>query len=221
MDSILSVKNYDSDSILCQNQIYVLLFFAKSISLRPIKLYDTVKKSSTFDIQIFGLRNKSYDFEFEIRKDFFEAFPTRNFFETGKGEVIAKLDKNERMIKLNLMVTCVVILECDRSLEKFEYPIQAQEDLYYNFSVDTEVENYDDNIFYISPTTESINIAQLVYELISLKIPMRKIHPKYSENNEDFFYSTDQDREPSQENQIDESDSLANKLRILQNRYNK
>ena len=147
-------------------------------------------------------------------------------FETGNCKVTAQLEKNERMLILNVEVKGTIELTCDRSLEKFDYPIGVQEQLFYNYSIEGEEvsDDDDDNIFYISSTTERINISHPIYELIGLQIPMRKIHPKY-EDEEDFFYSSDFEEDnddfEAEENIENDEGSLEDKLKNLQNRFNK
>lgn len=194
--------------------------------MRPVKFTKAVKTLKLFDIQIFGLKNKSYDFAFEVNRNFFEVLPDHDLFETGNCQVTAQLEKTERMLRLDLQIEGTIELTCDRSLEKFDFPIQTEEQLYYNYSVDEEQDSDDDNIFYISSTTESINIAHPIYELIGLEVPMRKIHPKYAQDDEEFFYSTaeiaeDEANADTENTDENEADSLADKLKDLQNRFNK
>ncbi len=191
--------------------------------MRPVKFTEALKALRNFNIQIFGLKNKSYDFTFEVNRAFFDAFPEHNLFETGNCQARVRLDKSEFMLKLDLQIEGTIELMCDRSLEKFDFPIRTQEQLYYNYTLDNQQDIDDDSIFYISSTTESINIAQPIYELIGLEIPMRKIHPKYAQDEAEFFYSTaqnEQDSETEYEHE-NESDSLADRLKDLQNRFNK
>lgn len=188
--------------------------------MRPVKFLKVVNTLQLFDIQIFGLKHKSYSFRFEVDTAFFEAFPDHNLFEKGNCTVNLELEKTERLLTLDFAIEGTLELTCDRSLEKFNFPFEVQEQLFYQYTTEVDKESDDEAIIYILPTAESINIAQPIYELINLQVPMRKIHPKYAED-EDFFYSTAETDESESENSEEITDSLQDKLQNLKNRFNK
>jgi uncharacterized metal-binding protein YceD (DUF177 family) len=98
-------------------------------------------------------------------------------------------------------------LTCDRSLELFDYQINSDKKLIFKYS---EVEGeISDEIIGVSKEVVKINIAQYLYEFIGIEIPMKKIHPKFQQQNQEeddseteLIYTTSKNEET--ENTIEE-----------------
>jgi len=135
-----------------------------------------VKELDKFDIDIIKLGTGSHDYQFEIGNSFFEAFGGE-IINKGKGNVNVTLDKNERLIDVTFHLDLEVELTCDRSLEKFDYQIDETEGLIFKYG-DEEGE-LDENIIIIPHNSQRINLAQPIYEFISLAVPMKKLHPRF------------------------------------------
>ena len=136
-----------------------------------------------FAIDIYKLANKVYTYQFDIGDSFFEHFG-QLLVESGKLKAIVTLDKQETLITINFDITGTVALVCDRSLEPFDYPIDIQERMLYQYG---EVEDQlTDEIAIITERTQQINVAQPLYEFIGLAVPMKRLHPKYADE-EDVF----------------------------------
>ena len=136
-----------------------------------------------FAIDIYKLANKVYTYQFDINEPFFEHFG-QLVVESGKLKAFVTLDKQETLITVNFDITGTVALICDRSLEPFDYPIHIQERMLYQYG-ETE-EQLTDEIATITDRTQQINIAQPIYEFIGLAVPMKRLHPKYADE-EDVF----------------------------------
>jgi uncharacterized metal-binding protein YceD (DUF177 family) len=151
-----------------------------------------------FDIDIFNLTNKDYQYEFEFDEQLFAAF-SDSPFQKGKGECKVALKKSETMIVLTFDVVGTVGLVCDRSLEEFDYQLDFEEKMILKFGEeDVEVS---ESMAIIHRDTQQINIGQFIYEFIMLDIPMKKLHPKFEEDEEDdeenesLIYSSDDSNE--------------------------
>ena len=104
------------------------------------------------------------------------------------------------MITVNLFIDGSVDLECDRSLEHFDYPISVNKEIIYKYG--DEEKELSEDVFVILKGEQEINIASFLYESISLEIPMKKLHPKFqddSDDNEVIYKSefTDESQEAS------------------------
>ncbi|MEO0405454.1 MAG: DUF177 domain-containing protein [Bacteroidota bacterium] len=87
------------------------------------------------------------------------------------------------MITLHFVVKASIELECDRSLELFDHPIQVEKDLIYKYG--DEDKELSEDVYVMTKGTQEINIANYLYEIINLEVPMKKLHPKFQDNNED------------------------------------
>ncbi|MFP4094773.1 MAG: YceD family protein [Cyclobacteriaceae bacterium] len=175
-----------------------------------------------FDIDIFRLANKQHQYQYQIDKRFFSLFE-HSPVEEGALDVNVTLDKQESLISVHFDIRGTLQLECDRSLEKFNYPIEIQERILYKYG--EKEEELSEEILIITSSTQKINLAQFIYEFIGLSVPMRKIHPKYAEEENPFvdgeiiFSSStaQQENASAEEDQEEPIDPRWNALKNLKN----
>jgi uncharacterized protein len=149
-----------------------------------------------YEITLINLKNKDYHFDFTMDKAFFELFDY-SLVENGNLKTNLVLSKSETMIQLFFHIEGTVELICDRSLENFDFPINLQEKMILKYG--EHHEQIDDELEIITRQTNIINIAQYMYEFISIAIPMKKLHPKFQEEEWDdeedsiLIYSSETD----------------------------
>lgn len=144
-----------------------------------------------FNIDIFKLSNGAHDYQFEIDNAFFEAFEN-SIVQKGRGKVDVVLNKSETLIELTFDIAVTTELECDRSLDMFDYPIHTRNTMILKFG--EEEEEINEEIAIIRRDRQRINLAQYIYEFIGLSIPMKKLHPRYTDENEsdELIYTSDE-----------------------------
>ena len=133
-----------------------------------------MKELSKYNIDIYGLEDKRYDYDMESGDAFFEELE-QDLIERGSFKTHVVLDKSATMLQLNFHTEGRVELICDRSLEPFEELIVSDERLILKFGDHNE--ELTDEIEIISRNTNRINIARYVFEFIALSLPVKKIHP--------------------------------------------
>lgn len=144
---------------------------------------NTVKKNSidTFKISIFHLQNKQYLHEFEGDDDFFMDLEQElKLIEKGQFKATVSLDKSETMIQMLYKITGSVELTCDRSLDLFDFPFDITQKMILKFSDHTE--EITEELMFIDRNVQYINVAQDIFDFICLQIPIKKLHPRYTEN---------------------------------------
>ena len=99
---------------------------------------------------------------------------------------------------LNFQIDASVELICDRSLDNFDYPVKVDEKVIIKFGED----NYalSEDVIVIKQDTSSINVAEFVYEFITLAVPLKKLHPRYEDEFEEddepeMIYTSQEDEE--------------------------
>ncbi|MEP1032068.1 DUF177 domain-containing protein [Ekhidna sp.] len=154
-----------------------------------------------YKIEIFGLSNSTHDFNFLFNDDLFTHFEN-SLVSKGKGTCDVILTKTDSMITLNLKIEGSIELECDRSLELFDFPISINKEIIYKYG--DEQEELSEDVFVILKGQQELNIAAFLYESISLEVPMKKLHPKFQNGPEsdEMIYVSETDKE-SQEESID------------------
>jgi uncharacterized protein len=135
-----------------------------------------VKKDTQYDLAIAKLASKTHHFAFELGPDFFAQFD-QNLIQEGHLHADVDLIKTELLLTLNFHIKGTVRLVCDRSLDEFDQPIDVQHQLLVRFG-DQELE-LDDNVLQITPDTQTLPIAQHLFDYIGLAIPMKKLHPRF------------------------------------------
>ena len=143
----------------------------------------TVKKNSinSFKINIFHLQNKQYLHEFEGDDDFFMDLEQElKLIEKGHFKAAVSLDKSETMIQMLYKIKGSVELTCDRSLDLFDFPFDISQKMILKFSDHTE--EITEELMFIDRNVQFINVAQDIFDFICLQIPIKKLHPRYTEN---------------------------------------
>lgn len=144
-----------------------------------------------FRVNIPSLKIGHNRFRYEITDEFFSQFEER-LVDKGGGTCKLDLKMSETMMVLGFDLDLEVELMCDRSLDSFSYPIKKQEELIVKFGeVDEELS---EDLIVISDNTQILDIAPYIQEYISLSIPMKKLHPKYDEQEmPSLIYQTEVD----------------------------
>lgn len=153
-----------------------------------------------YKIEIFGLSNNTHHFDFEFEEEFFSLFEN-SLISKGKGTCKIDLTKTDSMITLDFNIQGTIELECDRSLELFDYPIEIEKELIFKYG--DEEKELSEDVRVIPKGTQEINIADFLYESIHLEIPMKKLHPKFQneEESDEMIYKSDDEKK--EDNEVD------------------
>jgi uncharacterized metal-binding protein YceD (DUF177 family) len=152
-----------------------------------------------FDIQVYKLANKQYEYEFSADTDFFSKFEDE-LVEKGAVKIQLFLDKRENLMELNLDFSGYLNLISDRSLEPFKYPIDISKKLLYKYG--EEEQELEEEVYVITKNTQVINVGHFIYETIALQIPLKKLHPDEIEEDEEhneYVYIDDADEDVEEE----------------------
>jgi uncharacterized metal-binding protein YceD (DUF177 family) len=162
------------------------------------KVKNQVKDLRTFEIDIIALKLGSHSFTFKLDNKFFAYFKehVNGFIEKGDCNAEVILEKNEQLIRATLIIDGTVELVCDRSLDEFDYEVDVEETILYKYS--EEERELTEEIVLITRRTPSINVGELLNEFLMLDIPMKKLHPRfwdeedgYSDDDSEYAESED------------------------------
>ncbi len=140
-----------------------------------------MKELKKYNIPIGSLEDKSYELDFESGDAFFEAME-QEMIQHGSFKTHLVLTKSASMIQLNFHIQGILGLICDRSLDPFDEPIDIREQLFLKFSDHNE--ELTDEIELILWETQQINIARYLFDFIVLSLPMKKLHPRFREEED-------------------------------------
>ena len=158
-----------------------------------------------YDIHIVGLDNKRYEYDFTSDNSFFASLD-QELIKKGTVQTHLVLDKSETMIRLDFHIVGFVEQTCDRSLDEYEEPVDTRQTMLLKFGDHNE--ELSDEIELIERNTTTINVARYIFEFISLSVPMKRLHPRFrdeeegdDEENGKIIY-----RSNPEENEEDQSD---------------
>jgi uncharacterized metal-binding protein YceD (DUF177 family) len=133
-----------------------------------------MNKSKQFLIPFVGLKLEKHRFEYQISNTFFEIFDYDEF-QNSDIKVNVVLEKKNTMLELIFNHEGTVNVPCDLTSEDFDLPIKGEMKLIVRFG---DEYNNDNEELLILPFGEfEIDIAQYIYEMIVLSVPLRRVHP--------------------------------------------
>jgi uncharacterized protein len=153
-----------------------------------------MKQLRAYKIDIFGLSNNTHSFDFGFDEAFFAEFED-SLVSKGKGTCHVDLMKSDSMITVDLSAQGSIELECDRSLELFDFPISLKSEVIFKYG--GEENELSEDVFVITKDQQEINIGEFLYEFIMLEVPMKRLHPKFQSDDDDdsdiLIYSDESD----------------------------
>ena len=165
-------------------------------------------------INIVGLDFRAHHFSYSLGDAFLQQYG-QGYLPGGEFTVEIVLDKHETFIEADIKITGTTKLTCDRSLEVFDFPIEVEKRFLFKYG--EEDAELTDEIILISRERSNLDLGQLVYEFIGLSIPIKKLHPRFLDEEEDddseegkMIYSSSTD-----ETKEDEVDPIWEKLKKL------
>ena len=137
------------------------------------KILLQLKPLKQFSIPFTGLKIGKHQFDFEIENSFFDAYEY-SLVKQGELKVDVELDKQETMLILKIHIAGTIKLDCDKCLSEFDAPINVTERQIVKFAED-DLESDDLEIIMLNKKESTIDIADILYEFITVSVPYIKI----------------------------------------------
>jgi len=127
-----------------------------------------------YDIKFAGLKLGEHSFDFQLSDSFFDLFDYRDY--SGWDiEAKALMLKKSNSLELELSIEGQVKVHCDLTNEPFMQKIANGAELLVKFG--NEYDDTSDEVLILPEGEHQFNIAQYLYELAALSIPLKKVHP--------------------------------------------
>lgn len=104
-------------------------------------------------------------------------------FEFSGGVIEIDFNRQLRFIEVNFKIRAVVLLTCDRSLKVFEHKIEAIYAVVFKTDVRKETENENGAVRKFDIANNTFSIENEVRDSVLLKIPLKKIHPDFRDDD--------------------------------------
>ena len=174
-----------------------------------------MKSKRDYIIPFVGLKVGFHEFEFEIRDTFFDELEY-SIIQKGNALVKLRLEKKETMLIGEFSVSGMVFTSCDRCNDPVEVPVNGAFRLIYKFG--DEVSD-DETLIVLPNDSYELDVRQNIYELITVSLPSRLVHPKgecneemlellqkYSGRSEDLSEEDDEDDWDDEDEDWDDED---------------
>ena len=137
-----------------------------------------MKDLKQFNIQFVGLKLGKHSFEYQIDNTFFSLF---NYDEFANASIQIDLlfEKKTTLFELTFAAKGFVTVPCDVTNELFNQEIESELPLVVKFGEEFNDEN--EEILIIPHSEYQLSVAQFIYEIIVLAVPLKRIHPKVTD----------------------------------------
>lgn len=137
---------------------------------------------SKYEIAFKGLKEGIHYFDYELDDKFFDKFENS---EVKKGSLRAEviLTKQSTLMIFEFSIKGMVELICDRCLDAYNQKVNCKSKLFVKFG--SEEEEMSEDVIVISRDDFQINVAQYLYELVILGLPIKRIHPAVKNGKSD------------------------------------
>ncbi len=149
------------------------------------------KVERIYNIDLFGLKLGSHQFQFSFDDRIFET-DGEPIVEKGSGICEVTLDKAETLITLWFEIKGEVELVCDRSTEVYMHSLDLKERLILKYG--EEFDDSNDEVWIIPQGIQQLNVMRNIAEFINVAIPMKRLHPKFGEDDAEgmeLIYTSD------------------------------
>ena len=100
-----------------------------------------------------------------------------------EGTLHLDINRSDHMIHIKSMVTSTLELQCDRSLDKFEYSVQRELDIIYKEGLKEEEYDLHSSFKRLGQHQQTLEFEQDVRDMLLLSLPSKRIHPRYLADN--------------------------------------
>lgn len=140
-----------------------------------------MKVLDEFIIPFSGLKQGFHSFDFEVNNKFFACFENSEISE-GKLTINLELERKSVLLLITVQAKGKVKVLCDRCGDDFELPLEGNQSVV--VKIGNEEGSTNDDIIFLSLKESEINVAQIIYETISLSLPYHRKHPDGKCNKE-------------------------------------
>jgi len=165
-----------------------------------------MKALKSYTIPFVGLKEGMHHFDFQIDNTFFQHFEYDEFNAVDV-KIDLEFEKKSTLLELYFSAKGTVNVNCDISNEPYNQAINDDFKLVVKFGNEYNDENED--ILIVQHGEYEINIAQYIYELIILAVPIKRIHPGIEDGSlQTDILSKLEELSPSEDHKVKSSEDI-------------
>ncbi len=166
-----------------------------------------------FSIPFTGLKEGKHQFSYNIENAFFESNP---YEEILGAQVTVDLDfeKKSTLMELGFRAKGILNVACDLTNEPYDEAIDTSLNLLVKFGDFYNDENED--VLIIPHSENQLNVAQFIYEMLVLAVPIKKEHPGIADGTlQSDILEKLEELQPKEHNNSQDTDPRWSKLKDL------
>jgi len=132
-----------------------------------------MKNNKDLVVRFGGLREGIYNYSFKIDKKFFNSFDV-DYINEATIDIDLEVDKRTTFMVFSFNLEGEILTDCDRCNDELKLEIVSERKIYIKFAEDFGEES--DEVLLIPQSEVEFDISQLLYEFITLEIPIKKTH---------------------------------------------
>ncbi len=137
-----------------------------------------------FIIPFFGLKTGIHTYDFDIGQSFFKNFEG-SLIDDGTFKVSLALEKSTTHLVLDFKATGKLDELCDRCGDPIVLNVRTEDHVIVKFGDETFEQT--EEIIVLPFDAHEIDVSQIIYEMLVLGIPLKKVHPKKSDCNQEVI----------------------------------
>lgn len=137
-------------------------------------------KNSSYIIQFKGLAIGTHAYQYEIQDEFFNLFENSEI-EKGSLKLDFVLHKKSNFMEFEFDLSGTINIACDRCLDLYDQEIDYNGKIVVKFGDSNE--ELSDEMIVLHKDEYQIDLKDYIFELISLNVPLKKVHPNDKEGN--------------------------------------
>lgn len=134
----------------------------------------TVGKFSEFKLPLKSMPEGTETFEYHLDKTFFKNMESADVREADLNVKLTVVNRGG-VYNLDFAIDGDVTLLCDRCLDDLVFPIEAAYHIAVKYGEDYNDES--DELLEIPESDNFLNVAYMIYETVTLAIPLKHVHP--------------------------------------------
>lgn len=168
------------------------------------------RTSDAYTIPLQGLKEGMFDETLKIGKEFIDEQKVDGVYDADLS-VKVHFVKQVDLHTLHLQLKGTVSVECDRCLEIFALPIEMNQEMIVKIGEQNDDLAEEENVIIVSSEETEFGISSIIYEMIMLSIPLKKVHKNEKDCNSDMMTYLKQSKKVKKEVKTDPRwDSLKN-----------
>ena len=147
-----------------------------------------MNKTSDYNIVFKSLKDGIHHFKYTITPAFFGEIEN-SIIDKGNFEVSVVLNKKPQLLQFDFEFEGQVESICDNCLDAVTTDISNESTIYVKFG--DEYDEPSEEIIILPREENEINLAQLIYEIIVVSLPLRMVHENEDDCNQEMISKLD------------------------------